>query len=71
MPELKPCPFCGGKVTHIFTNHKTLNFRDFEYRCEKCKAIVFLPDKSKYESAEQIEIEAINTWNRRTNNATD
>lgn len=69
--ELKSCPFCGGKVTHIFTSHKTLHYRDFQYSCQKCGAIIFLPCKSKYESSEKTEKEAMNAWNRRTSNATD
>lgn len=69
MSELKPCPFCGGNVTHVFTNHKSLQCRDFQYYCSNCGATVFLTSKTKYESVEKIETEVVNTWNRRTNNA--
>lgn len=63
--KLKPCPFCGGEVDNIFTSHKTLQYREFHYFCIKCGAIIFLPNKSKYESPEQMDLEAAKAWNRR------
>lgn len=66
--ELKPCPFCGGEVDYVHTDHRDLTNRSHHYVCRKCKATVFLDVVCKYKSAEAIEREAIEIWNRRTNN---
>ena len=41
--ELKPCPFCGGKITHYHTEHETLFARTFSFRCENCNTLFFIP----------------------------
>lgn len=66
--KLKPCPFCGGKVTNYHTNHKDLNHRTYAFKCEKCEAIFYLPASSKYVSAENTEKELVELWNRRADN---
>jgi ribosomal protein S27AE len=38
--ELKPCPFCGGKVERTAWYDKTDRFD-----CEKCGATIFWDDK--------------------------
>ncbi len=49
MPELKPCPFCGGKA-------KVQRFVDYDLiRCLNCKA----------SSCHTNEKQAISAWNRR------
>lgn len=63
--KLKPCPFCGGKITHYHTEHETLFERTFRFRCENCNTLFFIPFQSKYVSAEQTEKEATDIWNRR------
>lgn len=69
--ELKPCPFCGGEVCLNKINHRTLNRRDYWFMCEKCGAYIMLPIiNSKYSSVTEIEKEAKELWNRRTDNAT-
>lgn len=53
--ELKPCPFCGGKVTMY-------HYRDYSYRthydiyCKKCNMRT-----ADFESASQL----TEAWNRR------
>ncbi len=66
--ELKPCPFCGGKVTHYHTNHLNLNHKMFDFRCEKCGAYFTLQNTTKYISAEETEEQAIKIFNRRADN---
>lgn len=66
--ELKPCPFCGGEVGYVHTDHRDLTNRSHHYVCRKCNATVFIDAVCKYKSAEAIEREAIEIWNRRTNN---
>ena len=43
MPELKPCPFCGGTASYTqtgtgFDSHSA--YFDFRISCRKCGAIV-------------------------------
>lgn len=69
MPEeLKPCPFCGGKVDCVHTNHLDMHRRTYHYVCRKCNTTVFIDAVSKYKSAEEIDKEAIKKWNRRADN---
>ncbi len=63
--ELKPCPFCGGEVRLVHTNHKTLYYRVFQFSCNQCGTTFFIPQKSNYKSKEDTEIKAIEAWNRR------
>ena len=65
MTELKPCPFCGGKA-EVFsdvtfkaeTGEKIAEIKFFAW-CTDCPALV----------SGDTENEAIDAWNRRTNNA--
>lgn len=66
--ELKPCPFCGGEVDYIHTDHETLIFRTHQFSCKRCHANVFLEAEGHYKTATETEIEAIDTWNRRADN---
>ncbi len=66
--KLKPCPFCGGKITNYHTNHLNLNYRVFEFRCEGCQTYFSIPVNSKYISMENTEREMEETWNRRADN---
>jgi Lar family restriction alleviation protein len=57
MTELKPCPFCGGKVSKFIAPlHKTVMFV-----CDKCGADVC------FYGAEH-EPKATEAWNRRNEN---
>lgn len=56
MIELKPCPFCGGKA-RIF-EMRTMSW----VKCANCGCETALLDTIK---------EAVATWNRRVNDATD
>lgn len=42
MDELKPCPFCGGKVALAHTNHRSLTDREHMFKCSRCGALTFL-----------------------------
>lgn len=78
MPELKPCPFCGGeaKLHSSFEIHPIIDqngaYVDADINedgmswvyCTHCHA-------STAEVDVENEKEAIDDWNRRTNNATD
>ena len=76
MPELKPCPFCGG------TKLKIDSKRTFQYggkrhcsvtvRCMQCHARspvvgINMPD-GRYNEREICESAVIEAWNRRENN---
>ena len=63
--ELKPCPFCGGEVDYVHTDHRDLTNRSHHYVCRKCNATVFLDVIGNYEAGEATEQEAINAWNAR------
>ena len=55
--ELKPCPFCGGEASMIKVDYVRGNTYCY---CTECKA------KSPYCLTRE---EAINAWNRRSENA--
>ena len=57
MYELKPCPFCGGKVNRMI-GFRGLNF----FRCRKCGAVISF-DNDYYNTHKS---EAIAAWNHRT-----
>lgn len=69
MDDLKHCPFCGGKVSYLRTNHKSRYNRTHSYNCAKCNATIFLDAEGHYKNATETEIEAIETFNRRVDNA--
>lgn len=63
MPELKPCPFCGGEaeLEHIRISHSDYS----RIRCVKCIAKTELIIKSFTYSSDERAAEA---WNRRDDN---
>ena len=78
MPELKPCPFCGGKavfVTKSIGHGGGCAIFDFEISCESCSAkapkaygcIEFYFDQYGEVKVHKDEKQkAIEAWNRRT-----
>lgn len=56
MPELKPCPFCGG---YVHLDEAYSYFRDFVLYCEGCD-MVFTLDSFRATKKELIE-----AWNQR------
>lgn len=65
MDELKPCPFCGGKVDCMHTEHKDLTHRLHAFLCQNCGAGFYLPTSGKYQSAVATATEATELFNRR------
>ena len=63
MPELKPCPFCGNK------NIKT--FDDITNGLYQVICSVVANGCGAATGYHQDKKQAIEAWNRRTNNATD
>lgn len=59
MDELKPCPFCGSNDIDI---EKLEKYGTYYLSCKQCSI-----EQPLYNTLEQ----AINAWNRRTNNETD
>ena len=66
--ELKPCPFCGGKIRLFHTEHFDTRRRRFDYNCLKCNAYISLMAISRYKSAKANAAEAVEIWNRRADN---
>ena len=53
MPELKPCPFCGGEaLVSEFIGH---SFRSYSVGCKECKTLM------KYVDSKEAAIKAWNT----------
>ena len=69
MPELKPCPFCGGKSIHIATS----TISGFIY-CSKCEfsSCKFWDDpmSEPAENRKKWHEIAEKAWNRRAEDAT-
>lgn len=63
--NLKPCPFCGGKAEIII--NKSKQGQTANIYCTKCSCRKTLLRYPNYEGS--IEREAIETWNRRADNA--
>lgn len=59
MRELKPCPFCGGKV-HLETDLAQTKDPVFCFICDNCGAIIYMDDLID-------ENESIEAWNTRAN----
>jgi len=57
MPELKPCPFCGGEAIAEMNENW---YWEYEVYCTKCGAT--------FQTSFDTEEEAVKAWNRRADN---
>lgn len=76
MPELKPCPFCGGRAIYKNTlntsAHQGVGF-SYEIKCERCKIKIPNTFKTEFSLDDNGEIitrsderaQAAELWNRR------
>ena len=62
--ELKPCPFCGGKVTLISFGGSARGISEIEIECYTCRYSLTL-NTGQYEPFED---DVSNVWNRRADN---
>lgn len=64
--ELKPCPFCGGKASHVYDPEGTIDTEKRPWRytivCDRCCASTGLCWSDEM---------AIKLWNRRANDGID
>lgn len=61
MPELKPCPFCGG---HVHVDHGPTYFREHLLYCEGCDMYFAL------DAFTATEADLIDAFNRRVHTVT-
>lgn len=62
MTELKPCPFCGGKVYSVYWS-KTNRHYIFHYASKKACVV----DKFELKGGIRSLADAVEAWNRRAN----
>lgn len=79
MPELKPCPFCGGEAYYTTlsndSNNSNVGFT-FEIACKECKTTypkrytikIVLSNTGELESYIDGREQAAEDWNRRFDN---
>lgn len=68
--ELKPCPFCNGEAVLYHQSSKYTNYDgDYAY-CMKCgcRTRLFECFNGTGKTHEDTEVDAINAWNRRSDN---
>lgn len=65
MPELKPCPFCGGKAK---LHHKYEMMTGYSYiYCTRCRTET---EKFAQSCSHSSDEKAIEAWNRRVSDGT-
>ena len=72
MPELKPCPFCGGEAKVMYAMEEGGTKTVFSVICQSCGTGIFRPRRIPNEWNAYVGVgEAIEAWNRRAENETD
>lgn len=63
MAELKPCPFCGGKVSIMFNGELLPS----GIACHRCKMLTtfYRIKMGKHETIGEVENRMAGVWNRR------
>lgn len=76
IPELKPCPFCGGKVVIAVTEYRGTrsSFITRAFSGNGCTCRVFMESEEYYVDDDQERIDEVNrnlvkAWNRRVGDA--
>ena len=62
-PDLKPCPFCGGEATLMYS----LNGKESYVKCYGCEVSTTMYKGIDQENSEKA---AVMAWNRRVNDET-
>lgn len=69
MIELKPCPFCGGKIEHYRISEMGTTITELEIRCENCYAEISIDVPIHFTANNPLVLgDAIAIWNRREAN---
>ena len=79
-PNLKPCPFCGGKAVFFVKDHATSEMKSYwciGVYCTKCNLTspklysltLALGTNAEIQTIEDERQHAVDDWNRRADNA--
>ncbi|MDE6156285.1 MAG: Lar family restriction alleviation protein [Eubacterium sp.] len=71
MPELKPCPFCGGEAEYIERGNEYMGLKETEIRCKTCGTKQLHKWYKLKFDFDFVRNSTVKHWNRRTDNATD
>lgn len=64
---LRPCPFCGGeaKLKHGFPRQQRSGIYQTLIQCKDCGCRTLVFRQLAYESRQDVDKQAVTTWNRR------
>lgn len=71
--NLLPCPFCGGeaKIKHGYPGQQQKGMRQSVVQCKRCGCRTVTYRQLAYQSWKEVDEQAAEVWNRRTDNDTD